>query len=341
LAGDPLVDVDREAEGSLAFCKTAAFADYTDAVATQAALVRNLRGLTRDFGSLDDEQFDERQMENHFATQPHIEAAECWYWIRKLQARYLAGDYEAALEASHHAQGLLARSPGMLERAEHEFYSALTRATLCDSPSSYERQQHFEAIIAHHQQLEVWAKYCPENFGNRAALVGAEIARIEGRDADAMTLYEEAILSARTNGFVHNEGVAFERASAFYRARGFDQFAELYMRNAHACYVLWGADGKVNQLDQLFPNLKQEERTRDPTHTITALVEGLDLATLITVSQTVSGEIVLEKLLDTVMRKAMEHAGADRGLLILQNGDQLQIRGRGHHWRGRRCRACT
>jgi PAS domain S-box-containing protein len=265
-------------------------------------------------------------MENHFATQPHIEAAECWYWIRKLQARYLAGDYAAALDASHHAQGLLARSPGMLERAEHEFYSALTRAALCDSPLSDEGRQHVEAIAAHLQQLEVWAKYCPENFGNRAALVGAEIARIEGRDTDAMALYEEAILSARTNGFVHNEGLAYERASAYYRARGFDQFDELYLRNALACYVLWGAGGKVSQLDQLFPNLKQEERTRDPTHTITALVEGLDLATLITVSQTVSGEIVLEKLLDTVMRKAMEHAGADRGLLILQNGDQLQIR---------------
>jgi len=326
LAGDPLVDVDREAEGSLAFCKTAAFADYTDAVATQAALVRSLRGLTRDFGSLDDGQFNESRMENHFATQPHIEAAECWYWIRKLQARCLAGDYAAALEASHHAQRLLARSPGMLERAEHELYSALTRAAFCDSPSSDEGRQHFQAIVAHHRQLEVWAKYCPENFGNRAALVGAEIARIEGRDSDAMALYEEAILSARTNGFVHNEGLAYERASAYYRARGFDQFAELYLRNARACYVLWGADGKVNQLDQLFPNLKQEERTRDPTPTITALVEGLDLATLITVSQSVSGEIVLEKLLDTVMRKAIEHAGADRGLLILQKGDQLRIR---------------
>src|SRR4030095_5365683 len=64
LAGNPLVDVDREAAGSLAFCKTAAFVDYTDAVATQAALVRNLQGLTRHFGSLDDEQFDESRMEN-------------------------------------------------------------------------------------------------------------------------------------------------------------------------------------------------------------------------------------------------------------------------------------
>jgi signal transduction histidine kinase len=34
---------------------------------------------------------------------------------------------------------------------------------------------------------------------------------------------------------------------------------------------------------------------------------------------------VLEKLFDTVLRKAMEHAGAERGLLIIPRGDELQI----------------
>ena len=37
-------------------------------------------------------------------------------------------------------------------------------------------------------------------FENRAALVGAEIARIEGRMLDAQELYERAIRSAHANG---------------------------------------------------------------------------------------------------------------------------------------------
>ena len=41
-----------------------------------------------------------------------------------------------------------------------------------------------------------------------------------------------------------------------------------------------------------------------PTSTIGAPVEHLDLATVIKVSQAVSGEIVLEKLIDTLMRTA-------------------------------------
>ena len=51
-----------------------------------------------------------------------------------------------------------------------------------------------------------------------------------------------------------------------------------------------------------------------PTGTIGAPVEQLDLATVIKVSQAVSGEIVLEKLIDTLMRTAIEQAGAERGV---------------------------
>jgi PAS domain S-box-containing protein len=47
-------------------------------------------------------------------------------------------------------------------------------------------------------------------------------------------------------------------------------------------------------------------------------------AQLFKVSQAVSGEIVLERLVDTLMRSAIEHAGAERGLLILNRGASQQ-----------------
>ncbi len=325
LAGDALVDVAREAEGCLAFCKTAAFTDYTDAVATQAAFIRNLRGLTPRFGSLDDEEFDERRMENHFATQPHIEGIEYWYWVRKLQARFFAGNYAAALEASRRAQGLLTKSPGMLERAEHELYSALTHAAMCDSPSSGEGPQHLEAIVAHHQQLEVWARHCPENFENRALLVAAEIARLEGRHPDATGLYEHAIRSARDNGFVNNEALALEIAARLYAGRGLDRIAKAYAQDARDCYRQWGADGKVRHLEAQYPFLTDQHPSSDPTRTVLAPVEHFDLATVLKVSQAVQGETDLETLTAAIMRLGLEHAGAERGLLILSHGDGYRI----------------
>ena len=46
---------------------------------------------------------------------------------------------------------------------------------------------------------------------------------------------------------------------------------------------------------------------------------------MIKVSQALSGEMVLDKLIDKLMRAALEHAGAARGLLIVPRGDELQI----------------
>jgi GAF domain-containing protein len=151
--------------------------------------------------------------------------------------------------------------------------------------------------------------------------VAAEIARIEGRALDAMDLYEQAIRSARANGFVHNEALASELAARFYAARGFEQFASMYLRNARDGYRHWGAVGKVRQLEERYPQLRREARAPGPTSTIGAPVEQLDLATVINVSQAVSGEIVLDNLIDTLMRTAIEHAGAERGLLILPGED--------------------
>jgi tetratricopeptide (TPR) repeat protein len=171
-----------------------------------------------------------------------------------------------------------------------------------------------EALAAHQRQLAVWAENCRENFENRVALVSAEIARIEGRPLEAMDLYERAIASARANGFVHNEALAYELAARFYAARGFADIAHLYLNNARQCYSRWGADGKVRQLDQLYPRLRPDERAPGPTGTIEAPVEQLDLATVIKMSQAVSGEMVLEKLIDKLMQSAIEQAGAERGL---------------------------
>src|SRR6202166_2697690 len=324
-AGDPLAEAEREAGRGLAFAQKMRFGLVIDAITTQLGLIRTLRGLTSTFGSFDDEQFNEARIERGYSENPDLAFGECWYWIRKLQARFFAGDYAGALEASSRAQPLLWTSPSMFETAEYHFYGALSQAASCESAAAGQRRQHIEALVAHHRQLEIWAANCPENFENRAALVGAEISRIEGRALDAMDLYEQAIRSARANGFVHNEALAYELAARFYAARGFEGFAHMYRRNARDGYFAWGADGKVRQLDEMYPHRREEERAPGPTGTIAAPVEHLDLATLIQVSEAVSSEIVLAMLIDTLMRTAIEQAGAERGLLIAPRGAEPRI----------------
>jgi PAS domain S-box-containing protein len=321
--GDPLEEVQREAEEGLKLSRKMRFELVSDLILVALRLIRTLRGLTPKFGSFNDAEFDERRFEQHLEN-PGLAPAACRYWIRKLQACFYAEDYASAVAAAAKVD-LIHRRQSFFEVAEYPFYSALAHAVLCSSASADERARYLEAIATHHRQLENWKENCPENFENRAALVGAEMARLDGRDMDAMRLYERAVRSARENGFVHNEALANELAARFYEARGFEKIAHTYLRDARYGYLRWGAAGKVQQLDQLYPRLREEGPTPDPTSTIGAPVEQLDLATVIKVSHAVSGEIVLESLIDTLMRTAIEHAGAQRGLLILLWGGQLQI----------------
>src|SRR5580700_5990033 len=325
IAGDPLSDVQREAELSLAFAKKARFSGHIDLFIPQLALIWTLRGLTPKFGCFDSEQIEELPFERHLASNPSLAPPECFYWIRKMQARYFAGDHVAAIEASSKAQRLLGTLAGFFDEVDYHFYTAMSRAAACDSVSADERQQHLETLALHQRQLDIWAQNCPENFENRAALVGAEIARIEGRLLDAEHLYEKAIRSAHANGFVQNEAIANEVAARFYSARGFEKIAHVYLRDARYCYQRWGADGKVRQLEELFAYLREDDPVPGPTKTIGAPVEHLDLATVIKVSQAISSEIVLEKLIDALMRTALQQAGADRGALLLLQMGALRI----------------
>src|SRR4029077_8633496 len=194
-AGDPLAEVQRQTEDGLEFAWKNRFGFVVNHMIAGLGLSRALRGLTPKFGCLDDGKFEELVFERHLASD-HVQAQPvCFYWIRKLQARFFAGDYASAFEASLKAEPLLWTAPSNLELAMYHLFGGLCRATLWDCASPARRTQHIEALIAHQRKLEIWVENCPENFESRATLLGAEIARIEGRDLDAMRLYEQAIRS--------------------------------------------------------------------------------------------------------------------------------------------------
>ena len=323
-AGDALDKVQREAEAGLEFASKVPFSLVIDVFTAQIALIRTLRGLKPQFGSFNDEHFDELQFERRLSGNPILALPECRYWIRKLQARFFSEDYPSAIQASLNAERLLWTSRSYIEEAEYHFYSALARAGAYDSAPKGAQQEHRKALADHHRQLAIWAENCPENFQDRAALVAAEIARIEGRDLHSMHLYEQAIHSAHANGFVHNEGIVNELAGRFFLARGIETAGHFYLRSARICYDRWGAIGKVQQLDERYPWLRPEP-TAAFSAAISARFQEWDVGTAVKASQALSSEIVVPKLIERLMRLAIEHAGADRGLLIMIRGNGPQM----------------
>jgi PAS domain S-box-containing protein len=132
-------------------------------------------------------------------------------------------------------------------------------------------------------------------------------------------------LAAREHGFIQNEALANELAAHFYAGRGFEKIAHTYARDARHGYLCWGAAGKARQLEERYPHLMPEGSAPGPKSTIATPLEQLELATVIKVSQTISAETQLEKLLDTLMRTAIEHAGAERAVLTLSRGNEQRV----------------
>jgi GAF domain-containing protein len=310
---DPLDVVWRESEMALDFVQRAKVHVVADCILNQQHFIATMQGRSATFSIV--------VTESRFDGLPSSEAHR---WIPKLKSRFMLGDYGEALAAA--AQILF---------FDYYYYAALTVAALYENSSTDEQSEWRDLLAAHREQLREWANNYPPTFGDKYALALAEIARLEERDADAMRLYEQAIRSAREHGFVQNEGVAHELAARFYLGRASTTATRAHLEDARSCFARWGALGKVQQLDQRYPRLREKTVPSPLTATIGAPVEQLDIGTVIKAAQAVSGEIVLGKLIETLMRIALEHAGAERGLLTLFLGDEPRIEAEATTGRGR------
>jgi PAS domain S-box-containing protein len=322
--GDPLEEVQKLAARNAEFARQTHIEAVHQTIALQQQFIASLQGRTNDPLAFDAAGFSEGASLDAIA-RSSFGCGIAFHRIMKQVLAFLHGRFAEALDAAGEAELVLDAARALPIEATHHFFHALTLTALYSAAPANEQAQFARLLEDKLKKLKLWSDDCPQNYRNRYALVLAEVARIEGRAAEAMDLYEEAIRSARDEGFVQQQALAFELAAHFYAARGFDTFAHAYRRSARDCYRRWGAHGKVRRLDEMYPELR-DEIAPPPTPTVIAdTVEHLDLATVIKVSEALSGEIVLEKLLDTLMRTAIEHAGAERGLLILPRGDELRI----------------
>jgi PAS domain S-box-containing protein len=314
LRNDPLDKVWRESEMAMDFARKAGYDDGAAMFVSQQRFIASMQGRTADLSTFSDAQFDEAAFETQL-TVDRMPLMICSYWVLKLKAQFLSNNYAEALAAADKAKPLLQVVDFPVVLMDYFYYSALTVAALYETAPADQQVAWSKLLMEHQEQLRDWAGTYPPTFAGKHALVLAEIARIEKRDADALRLYEHSIHLARENGFVQNEGLAHELAAQCYLGQGLETAGYAHLRLAWDCYDLWGAHGKVKQLDERYPRLR--ERTSAASAKIGAPVVQLDAATVVKASQALSSEMVLPKLIERLVRIAVEHAGAERGLLIL------------------------
>ncbi|WP_437944845.1 AAA family ATPase [Sorangium sp. So ce296] len=200
---------------------------------------------------------------------------------------------------------------------------ALTQAA--DMVSSDERALFLARAEFFAERLSRWASLCPENLAHRSVLLGAELERVRGDARAAGDRYDEAIALAQRGGYLHDEALANELAGLSFRALGKTTIARAYLTEAHRLYGRWGATEAMRRLERAYPDLVPSEILRGATcpEAAAPASTALDLGSVLKASQSISGEIVLDRLLDALMRILVENAGARRGCLLLARAETL------------------
>ncbi|XSF16909.1 AAA family ATPase [Myxococcus faecalis] len=324
--GTELVRILGSIDTALSYSRRANVQGMVDVSLLYRQAIRALQGRTRTPARLDDDDFDE----SAYLASDRVEQTNLYLLaMMKLFVAYVMGDLDEALRMSREALPYVHYTQGFFRNVDFNVLTSLTLLARA-SRTPLEKEALLSHVEANQRRLEAWARTCPENFRHKHQLVAAEVARLEDRALEAMRLYDSAIDGAHTEGFLQDEALAHELAGRFHQQQGHRRLVPLYLRAALDCYVRWGAQAKVTQLEEEFPELAT--RLDRPWTEPGAITTGptppgasLDLLTLLKASETLVSEVVLDRLLEKLMAVCFEAAGATRGALVLDEGGSLQV----------------
>ncbi|SEU24464.1 trifunctional serine/threonine-protein kinase/ATP-binding protein/sensor histidine kinase [Stigmatella erecta] len=322
--GHHLEDVSLEAASRNEFMARVAPQDAQDMLRIYQRYIQQMRGRSSSFGSLSGDGFDEQAFEAQL-TPARTATLKCCYWFIKLQSRFTCGAMEDAREAAAQASRWLGGMVGSIALREYHLFSGLSLAAGFEEAPPERRRELREAIQGHQRQLAEWAGPCAENFRAVERILAGELARIDGKGEEAACAYEEAILAARESASPHWVGLANELAANFWRTRKAPTVSLAFAREARVAYRQWGATGKVQQLDAQWPLIGEAVPADSSTSSSSTESAQIDAITVVKTQQAISSEIVLERLVTTLLQAAVENAGAQRGALLLPDGDTLSV----------------
>ncbi len=328
-SGIPVEQCLVEIEPAISLCQS-----KNQQVSLQVALLfaefaLNLTGMSRATTQLEGKWFSEETMMSRVSGDQLLLA---FYGLLKMELHYLFGEPGAAYD---HVDEVLKHRGGLHTHyliTKISFYGALSCiAGLPDGESDADRQERLGNLRLFEEELKLWAEVAPMNYQHQYHLLQAEKSRVSDDHWKAAQLYEEAIKKARENRFVHDEALANELCARFWLECGNNRIAETYMREARVLYHRWGAAAKVSHLENSYPQWFRTRAipegqpdasgtARTPlTHRVTPI--ELDLRELAEASRMLSSETELDRLLDKMLKLVLSYSGADRAVLLWEEGE--------------------
>jgi predicted ATPase/GAF domain-containing protein/tRNA A-37 threonylcarbamoyl transferase component Bud32 len=299
-----------------------------------------LQGLAADKYCLIGEHFNEEC----FLEKLQVDRQQDWtlfnFYLAKQIICYSFKDCGGAIASAFLAKECLQSAGGSMLVAIHNFYDSLALLAGCENLSTIEQEQRFSQVNANQEKMQQWANHAPMNYQHKYELVEAEKARVLGEKYRAMDYYDRAIRNAGKQGYIQEEALANELAGEFYISAGMEKVAKSYITDAYYGYIGWGANAKVIDLEERYPQsivrITELETLTSNGSTLAATSAtntdtqiSFDLASFMKASLAISSEIVLDSLIEKMMRILLKNGGAETGCLIVSKDDELVVEAAG------------
>lgn len=141
----------------------------------------------------------------------------------------------------------LFHKPGRLYRVVILYYHGLNLCDMLKKKANASRRKEVKKIIA---SLRLIVSHADSNFRNKLELLEAEQHALDTRHTQAVKCYDAAIASAKSFKFIHEQGLACEKAGFYCRKIGSYRNSMRYFEQARTCYEEWGSRVKVEAMEK-------------------------------------------------------------------------------------------
>ena len=224
---------------------------------------------------------------------------------------------ELAYENSIKQRPYLVSVTGTMGEYLYYFYENICISLIFHSRNIQEQKKLLKTLKKNIGKYKKYIGHCEVNFLHRLEFMKAEYHWLLNDMDPAVKHFSNAIRYARTNKFIQDEALAWERMGIFYLSQNQPEVAQFYFSNAYKAYSKWGAKAKLIQMKEQYEGFLSLEE-------IGIKSNSLDLNTVLKTINLLSGEVILEKILKGLMNLLAENAGAERAFLIsLENNRKL------------------
>lgn len=280
----------------------------------------NLQGKTE---SLTDFSFNENTEESFLqdCRDKELHMAFVLFITNKVLVEYIYGMFDASLSEIESIDLYSTLFITHFHYVDFYFLRSLSITSDFERFSSEESEERMAWVKEFQIELKGLAEQTPDNLMFKYLLIEAEIARIEERIPEAMTLYDQAISEAYRNEYRQFEAIACERTAEFWRGQGKDEFGFIYLDRAYICYKEWGAVRKVELIESAYSERYKNSR-------IESGFSEEEILNLLHSFNSLSSHLDAGGLVNELGDIALSHSGAESFMLFIEqdSGNRIMVK---------------